>query len=375
MRIWVIGRGYPTVSNKMWGSFELEQAKLLERNGYNVTFIALTLSFFNRKDPRGLRVFEDNGVKVFTYSHFYFPGKVGVYLEKFEDKCWRNLFEKAEKESGMPDIIHVHYPSMVSSINEIEKYRNRGVRLYVTEHWSRVLTYNLKSHELNRLKYYTTHANCFASVSEILQKAVKRLVSVTTPMEVIPNIVSPFFFNAKGKRNDDSFTFITVGRLVPLKQFDEVINVFLKEFSGNNIIRLKLIGTGEQKNYLKQIAGNNPQISFLGELSLEKTAYEIANANALISFSKYETFATPVAEAWACGKPVIVSNNSGVAAFVRDDNGRVVFFDSPEMLGVTMREIYDSYTKYDSCKISAFARECFNDNAIMKMLDDMYSHY
>ena len=31
MKIWIIGRDYPTVSNNGWGSFEFEQAKLLAK--------------------------------------------------------------------------------------------------------------------------------------------------------------------------------------------------------------------------------------------------------------------------------------------------------------------------------------------------------
>ena len=127
MKIWVIGRGYPTTSNKMWGSFEFEQAKLLARNGHDVSYISLTLSFFDRKDPRGYRNFIEDNVNVHAYSHFYFPGKFGIYWEKFEDKCWAKILGKAQEVSGLPDVIHVHYPSMISSIREIEKYRNKNV--------------------------------------------------------------------------------------------------------------------------------------------------------------------------------------------------------------------------------------------------------
>lgn len=78
MKIWIIGRGYPTTSSGMWGSFELEQARLLARKGYDVSYIALTLSFFDRKAPRGLRNFQNGGVKVYACSYFFCPGKAGM---------------------------------------------------------------------------------------------------------------------------------------------------------------------------------------------------------------------------------------------------------------------------------------------------------
>lgn len=375
MNIWVIGRGYPTTSNGMWGSFELEQAKLLARSNNKVSYIALTLSFFTRKDPRGLRMFEDDSVKVYAYSHFYFPGKAGVYIESFEDKCWRILFEQAEKESGLPEIIHVHYPSMGSSVNEIEKYRKQGIKIFVTEHWSRVMINNLKNHEMARLKYYATHVNCFVSVSEVLQDAVRKQVDMSAPMEVIPNMISPLFFETTEEKKNDSFKFITVGRLVPLKQFDVVIREFLKEFAGNEKVMLKIVGFGSERRKLESIAGGNPQITFTGELSLADTAKEIASADVLVSFSKYETFAVPVTEAWACGKPTIVSDKSGVVSFVNKDNGVVVNSDSPEQLGIAMRDLYKGYYCYNHNNISNFARANFNDEAIITKLKEIYANY
>ena len=71
MKIWVIGRGYPTPENKMWGSFELEQAKMLARNGHDVSFIALTLSFFSRKDHRGIRSFVEDFVNIHKNKNWH----------------------------------------------------------------------------------------------------------------------------------------------------------------------------------------------------------------------------------------------------------------------------------------------------------------
>lgn len=375
MKIWVIGRGYPTPANKMWGSFELEQAKLLARHGHKVSYLALTLSFFNRKDPRGMRVFEEDGVTVIAYSHIYFPGKLGIYWERYEDSCWRRLFAEAEKQ-GVPDLIHIHYPSMISSINEINAYKKRGIKIFVTEHWSRVLIGTLKPHELARLKYYAKNANCFASVSEMLEESVKRQIDVNVPTKIIPNIVSPVFFkNSKKRVHSDSFTFVLVGRLVPLKQFDVVIKEFLRTFEKADSAALKIIGSGSERSKLESICAGDKRIVFLGEISLQNVAREITSADVLISYSKYETFAVPVAEAWASGKPAIVSDKSGVASYVTRDMGIVVNADVDIQLGKAMRYLYDNYYSFDPNKISASAKEYFSDSAIIERLERMYTQY
>ncbi len=374
MKIWVVGRGYPTPANKMWGSFELEQAKLLARNGHEVSYISLTLSFFKRKDRRGLQTFIEDNVKIFTYSHFYFPGNLGVYWESYEDDCWKKLFREAEK-NGIPDVIHIHYPSMISSINVVEEYRNLGVKIFATEHWSRVLINNLKSHEVSRLQYYTSKASCFASVSKPLEIAVKERVNVTVPTEIIPNIVSPMFFDTYCKERSDVFTFISVGRLVPIKQFDIIIKQFCRVFEGNAFVRLKIIGSGKERNKLVSLCNGDKRIKLLGEVSLKRVAEEMMTSDALISFSKYETFAVPVAEAWACGKPVIASDSSGVASFINSSNGIVVKAETSEKLGEAMRSLHDYYNNYDPTHISSYARENFSDQAIIGKLENMYSEY
>ncbi len=372
MKIWVVGRGYPTPANRMWGSFEFEQAKLLARYGHDVTYIALTLSFFNRKDPRGMRSFREDGVLIIASSHLYFPGKFGFYWERFEDKCWRSVFQEAEKY-GLAEIIHIHYPSMVSSINVIEEYRKRGVRIFVTEHWSRVLTNNLKSHELSRLKYYTENANCFASVSLALNKAVKKIVNVTVPTAIIPNFAAPVFFQTTKQNESDKFTFAAIGRLVPLKQFDVIISQFISVFRENNEVELRIIGSGPERRRLEALCAGDNRISFYGEVDLQFVADLLANSEALVSFSKYETFAAPVAEAWAEGKPIIVSDKSGIASYVNSDLGIVVQSDAPEELGDAMIQLYKHYSRFDSGLISEFAKDHFSDQAEFILLQNMYS--
>lgn len=375
MKIWVIGRGYPATSNGMWGSFELDQAKLLARGGNEVCYIALTLSFFKRREPRGFRRFEENGVSIYIYSQFYFPGKMGIYLEKFEDECWRRLLNEAEGELGMPELIHVHYPSMISSTYEINQYRQKGVKLFVTEHWSRVLINNLKKHEMIRLRYYGLHANCFISVGQQLLDAACCLTDISVPKEIIPDLASPLFRIAEKKKFSDIFMFIIVGRLVPIKQFDLVIKQFIERFDGNDKVMLKVIGSGKARASLERIAVGCHQIQFTGALNPEDVAKEIAGADALISYSKYETFCVPVVEAWMCGKPAIISNKAGISSYMTKERGIEVPFDCPAQLGRAMIDMYHNYDKYDSEKIAGYAEHMFSEKTIYEKLIELYKKY
>lgn len=376
MKIWVVGRDYPTVANNMWGSFEFEQAKLLAEHGHNVSYISLTLSFFSRGDKRGFRTFEDSSVKVYACSHLYFPGKISVYLEKFEDKCWEKLMLKAFNDMGLPDIIHIHYPSMIGSINVIESYRKKGAKIFVTEHWSRVLTDRLKNFEINRLAYYAEKANCFFSVGKPLQDAVRKKVNVSVPMEVIPNNISPAFsLNEITDTKKKNFVFLAVGRLTALKQFDVIIREFNALFNKNDSVRLKIIGSGEDLSKLKNEAGNSGKITFTGTLSKKEVAKEMANADALVSYSKYETFCVPIVEALFCGKPVISSDTTGVSSFINKKLGIVADHKDPNKLREAMNYIYNNIDKYDPKLISDFANDNFSGNAIYHKFIAAYTRY
>ena len=58
-------------------------------------------------------------------------------------------------------------------------------------------------------------------------------------------------------------------------------------------------------------------------------------------FSKYKTFANPVAKAWVCGKPTIVSDQSGIVSFMNSELGTIVPADSASLLGLAMNELYE----------------------------------
>ncbi|MBR4580619.1 MAG: hypothetical protein IKO32_05235, partial [Lachnospiraceae bacterium] len=64
MRIWVIGRGYPTKQNKLLGSFEFEQAKMLADHGNEVFYPTVSLYYPHQGKKVGFVKKEEHGVKI-----------------------------------------------------------------------------------------------------------------------------------------------------------------------------------------------------------------------------------------------------------------------------------------------------------------------
>jgi glycosyltransferase involved in cell wall biosynthesis len=139
-------------------------------------------------------------------------------------------------------------------------------------------------------------------------------------------IIHPFVdiskFKLNNKRKD---YFLAVGRLIPYKRFDLIIEAF-------NRLQLPLIiaGTGVASAKLKQMAGGN--IKFTGFINNDDLCKLYSEARALI-FPQIEDFGITPLEAMATGCPVIAYNQGGARETVIDRKTGV-FFDeqTPESL-------------------------------------------
>jgi glycosyltransferase involved in cell wall biosynthesis len=94
--------------------------------------------------------------------------------------------------------------------------------------------------------------------------------------------------------------------------------------------RLVLVGDGDRRAELEQLArrdGLHDAVEFRGRLSLAALvqAYQEATVVTLPSVTDAESFGMVLAEANACGRPVVGTSIGGIPSFVRDgDNGLLV---------------------------------------------------
>lgn len=199
MKIWVIGRSYPQDSNNMQGSFELEQAKMLANHDHNVTYISCIFHPFKKVKNWGFSNFIEDHVNIITYSQIYTIERMKLHFEPFKKKIWKKLLKYVERENGIPDIIHVHYPSNITVADTILSYKEYGVKIICTEHWSQVLNNNIDKYELNQLKKYVKYSDTFLSVSKSLKDSITKL-TMSDNIEILPNMVNKNFQISKKDR-------------------------------------------------------------------------------------------------------------------------------------------------------------------------------
>ena len=140
----------------------------------------------------------------------------------------------------------------------------------------------------------------------------------------------------KPKNNQDKLNLLFVGRLVPYKGADMLIEAVSK--LGQNIqnkIQLTIVGDGSEKNYLQQRVKElnlDNIVTFTGWVRQQETIEYYRKSDIFCFPSIREFGGAVVLEAMACGLPCIVVNNGGIAEYVTKATGFTIEPISREFL-------------------------------------------
>ena len=175
-------------------------------------------------------------------------------------------------------------------------------------------------------------ANSRYVASRILQYYGRESVVIHPPVDT----VAGYLASAPGK------AYLTVGRLVPYKRIDlliEACNLLGRE--------LRIIGAGPEESRLRAQAGST--IKFLGNVDEDSLWHEYANCRAFL-FAAEEDFGMAVVEAQACGRPVIAFGRGGALESVATLNHAA---PSPLDTGIffqhqTAEDIIDAIRRFES---------------------------
>ena len=140
--------------------------------------------------------------------------------------------------------------------------------------------------------------------------------------------------------------FLAVGRLVPYKRFDLLIQLANK--SG---IRLKIAGTGQDEARLRALAG--PSVEFLGFVPESELPALYAGAQALL-FPQHEDAGIVALEAMASGTPVIAYRAGGALDAVREGETGILFAEQ------SLTSLEDALARFD---VHSFDRELIRAHA------------
>ncbi|RGB77941.1 glycosyltransferase family 4 protein [Anaerococcus nagyae] len=378
MKIWVIGRSYPMSINNMQGSFELEQAKMLAKyNNNDVSYITCVFHPYKKIGKWGYNSWEADNINIYTNSTFFAPERFKMHAEKYKTFIWKKFLKKVEEISGLPDIIHIHYPTNITIANHILTYKNKRIKIICTEHWSQVLNKTLDRFELNQLKNYVENSDHFLSVGSALQKSIYDITQTEKEIPIVGNVVNNYFIPIDRKKDCKIFKYIAVGNQVKLKRYDKIILSFYNLLKVIPNISLTLVGSGPEHNELIKLVKKlniEDKVIFTGSLSRAETARYVGLSNVLLCFSEYETFGVPIIEAWACGLPVVTSDSISVNEVWDDRLGYKIRNANISDFSKKMKCIYENYEKFDKDYIRDYAILNYSEESMYNRLMYYYKN-
>ena len=154
--------------------------------------------------------------------------------------------------------------------------------------------------------------------------------------------------------------FLAVGRLIPYKKFDLIVETF------NKIgLPLKIAGTGMMETELRRQAKGN--IEFLGYVSDKELEKLYSECEALI-FPQIEDFGIIPLEAMAAGRPVIALKEGGALDTVVEGKTGIFFEQqTPAHLKKGIEEYQKNKKKFNPEKIREHAKK-FDETQFKKNL-------
>jgi len=176
---------------------------------------------------------------------------------------------------------------------------------------------------------------------------------------VHPPVADRYFAQPLATATDQPY-FLAVGRLVPYKKFDLLI-----EAANTAKFRLKIVGSGQDAERLRTLAG--PTVEFLGRAEDDALPALFAHAEALL-FPQEEDAGIVLLEAQASGTPVIAYGAGGAMDLTKEGISSILF---PEQTCVSLLAAIDRFraVTWDRAAIRDRVKESTRANFEHRIID------
>lgn len=387
MNIFVIPTWYPSAANPIQGSFIKEQILCYLRDypdsNFFISLWGQESSFLSLRHPMALiksiskymssnaEIKEQKGYTEFYTPEIFWSERISSGgLERLVDVNKKHLLMALERCDSI-NVIHAHvgFPAGYIAYRLSKEF---DIPYIITEHMGPFpfpeFIRNGELIENIRLAYSNSSYNVV--VSEFMAEELKS--HKIKNVEVIPNFVDENVFFPDSVKND-SFIFMTVCGFYPIKGLDILLKA-ISEIKNENFLCL-IIGEGELSLYYKKLAVKlniNSKIRWVGRVSRAEIKNFFNLASCIVSPSHYESFGITLAEAIACGKPIIATKSGGPEMIVNEVNGLLVDRDNPSQLANAMLDLQQRYEYYSPQLIRSDFLNRFSSKIINIKWENMY---
>lgn len=170
-------------------------------------------------------------------------------------------------------------------------------------------------------------AGCDATFAASQHQVDKLLAHGAPRVRLLPFGIDKELFSPRARRDawrasafpspSDAPIFVAMGRLSVEKHWPVVLEGFAR-FRAGREARLIIFGDGPERAALERRFAQRDDVRFMGfERDPHQIATALASADAFVHGCPFETFGLSVAQAVACGLPVVVPDQGGAAELAR----------------------------------------------------------
>lgn len=334
IHVLVVTHLFPTEEHPTNGPWVAEQVDLLS-DFVNVEVVCAARLRCDRT------VVRDSGVRV-TYLDTTTPlgvGRAGLIASSW--RYSRRLTRFLDALPAKPNVLHSHYgfPDAVV-VGSIAK--RLGIPHAATLHGSDVARVLPRRDAAGAsLRKALRGASATVCVSRALAASVRTSLGDQFPITVIPSGVDTRTFYVGGGISRDGVLY--VGGLTAVKNVDVLIGA-LALARDRQVMPTTIVGEGPLRSHLEQLVralGLESTVSFLGSVGRREVAERMRSSRLLVLPSAREGWGAVVAEALACGTPVVASRVGGIPEILEDPSGGAfVEPGSREQLSQAMIDAY-----------------------------------
>lgn len=295
------------------------------------------------------------------------------------NRLFKKYLRKYIVEKGSPSLAHVHV-GMKAGILANWLKRQYSIPYVITEHWTGFLPEaaerfdGLSAYLQKKWKQLLQSAAGVSVVSAYLGKHLSALPVKMPSIKVIPNVVDTGIFYPVEKQKSGIVRFIHVSGLGFQKNPDAILKAFAIVHERRLPFRLDIFGPHNDSitSQVKAL-GLQAQVSLHEEVPQPELAKWVRQADALVLYSRYETFGCVVAEAQVAGVPVIVSDIPVMHELVKQGgNGLLVKADDPAALAEQIGWFMQNREGFNSWLIAEESAARYNYREVGKLFADWY---
>ena len=292
-------------------------------------------------------------------------------------RATRSGLKELKREAEPFDFLHFQVIPSVGVLMAVA-LQMPGIAFGITEHWSGYMPESgIKLGPLRRI--YTSilvrRARFVSTVSDYHRHAMEDY-GFNGSYLLIPNVVDTELFRPAERRRPGPFRLALVASLRPEKRVPMIIRTISRLIADGMDIELNIVGEGPECRAAE--AEVDPpgllgeKIIFHGQQDEVAVAESLRDSDALVLFSAFENSPCVIAEAFACGPPVIAPRIGGIPELLTADRGILIPPGDEEALARAVRRLVDGDFSFSTRSTREYAERTFSPERIGELFDEAY---